>query len=145
MSTLKRRVRLPRHWESHNQSTGTLIVVDEKNQPVFQSVCIERGDRNNAKGVSNVIPGIYPLVLEYSPKFNRMLWEIKNVPNRDECKIHSANFWKQLNGCIAPGLKLKDMDNDGFYDVTNSADTLTEFHKALEGLTETTIEIIDPC
>lgn len=139
-----KKVKLQRFWESHNQSTGVLYVIDENRQPIFMAICIERGDRNNERNVSNVPPGIYPLVLEASPRFKMDLWELKDVPNRAECKIHASNYWDQLNGCIAPGEKLKDLDKDGFYDVTNSRNTVAEFHKILEGLTETTIEIIDP-
>lgn len=139
-----KRVILQRFWESHNQSTGALVVIDENCQPIFLNPCIERGDRNNKRNVSNVPPGTYKLVLEYSPKFKRMLWELKDVPGRSECKVHPSNYWDQLNGCIAPGERLTDLDNDGFYDVTSSANTTSAFHKALEGLTETTIEIRDP-
>lgn len=139
-----KKVILQRLWQDRNQSTGVLSVVDRKGQPVFACLCIERGDRNNQRNVSNVPAGIYPLELEYSPRFDQQLFELKNVPNRSECKIHASNFWKQLNGCIAPGLKLKDLNKDGYYDVTNSKDALKAFHSALKGVKKTTIQIIDP-
>lgn len=107
------------------------------------SIAIERGDRNNQRMVSRVPADIYPLVMEESEKFGRKLWELKEVPGRSECKIHSANYWHELNGCIAPGKSLKDMDWDGYYDLTNSGPTLNEFHRALKGIEKTTIEIID--
>ena len=139
-----KRVRLQRLWEDRNQSTGVLTVIDRNGQPIYASLCIERGDRNNQRNVSNVPPGIYPLVLERSPRFNKDLYELKDVPNRSECKIHASNYWKQLNGCIAPGIKLKDLNRDGYYDVTDSRNALESFHRALRGIKKTTIEIIDP-
>ena len=139
-----KKVKLQRLWENRNQSTGVLSVIDEKGQPIFASLCIEGGGRNNKQSGSNVPSGIYPLVLEYSPKFNMDLYELKDVPNRAECKIHASNYWHQLNGCIAPGLKLKDLNADGYYDVTNSGNTVKSFHSAMKGITKTTIEIIDP-
>jgi hypothetical protein len=139
-----KKVILQRLWKDHNQSTGVLMVVDNTGQPIFASLCIERGDRDNQRNVSNVPAGTYPLILEYSPRFNQNLYELKNVPNRSECKIHSSNHWHQLNGCIAPGLKLKDIDRDGYYDVTNSKNTMKSFHSALKGINSTTIQIIDP-
>lgn len=138
-----KKVFLQRHWSDKNQSTGTLLVTDKNGQPVFGSLCIERGDRNNQRNVSNVPAGTYPLVFEYSPRFGRMLWELKGVPNRSECKIHPANRFDQLNGCIALGLKLKDIDKDGYSDVTSSRSTVAAFHQAMKGFTETTITIID--
>jgi hypothetical protein len=139
-----KKVKLQRLWEDKNQSTGVLFVIDETGQPIFASLCIERGDRNNQQSVSNVPPGIYPLVLERSPRFNIDLYELKDVPNRSECKIHASNYWNQLNGCIAPGVKLKDMNADGYYDVTESRNTVNSFHTAMKGVNKTTIQIIDP-
>lgn len=140
---MDKRVILPRYWNDKNQSTGGLLVIDNNGQPIFGSLCLERGDRDNKKNVSRIPAGTYPLVLEYSPKFDMELWEIKQVPNRSECKIHPASFWKNLEGCIAPGINLKDINKDGYYDVTSSVRTTKLFHKALEGLRETTITIID--
>ena len=137
------KVKLIRLWSDENQSTGILIVLNELGQPVYASPCIERGDRNNERNVSRVPAGTYPLVYEYSPKFERKLWELKKVPGRSECKVHPSNYWDQLNGCIAPGLSLADMNKDGYYDVTSSVTATGRFHKALQGMKETTIEIID--
>ena len=142
-------VALYRHWEDWNQSTGSLVVIDVENncQPVFLSACIERGDRNNEKNVSNVLPGIYDLVYEWSPKFEMMLWELYGTEGRSEAKIHAANRWDQLNGCIAPGSALGKVNNDGYYDVLSSKATLERFHKALkpmEAIGRTKITIVDP-
>jgi len=136
-------VKLFRFWGDKNQTTGTLLVCDPKGQPCFMRPCIERGDRNNERNESRVPAGVYPLVLEYSPRFKKELWEIKDVPNRSECKIHPSNFWDQLNGCIAPGAKLLDIDKDGYYDVTQSQGSVRAFEAALKGYSEVTIEIID--
>ena len=72
-------------------------------------------------------------MLEYSNRFKKKLWEIKGVSNRSECKFHSANYWFQLNGCIALGLSLKDINNDCYNDVTSSKKALKSFHSALKG------------
>lgn len=137
--------RLIRHWSDFNQTTGTLLIVDmdQNCQPIFGSLCIERGARNNQQMVSNIPAGTYPIVWEWSPAFKRMLWEIKDVPGRSECKIHPSNYWKQLNGCIAPGIKLKDMDSDGYYDVTSSGPTIDAMHRVMKGITKTFITIVD--
>jgi hypothetical protein len=118
-------------------------VFDEVGRPVFSSACIERGWRDNKKGESCVIAGIYPLIFEYSPKFNTNLWELKDTPGRSECKIHVANSWHQLEGCICPGIKLKDIDNDGYIDVTDSRGTLELLHRVLKDQQNVKIEIID--
>ena len=141
---MDKRVILQRVWMDENQSTGSLIVLDKFRQPIYISPCIERGDRNNEKNVSNVPTGTYPLVWENSPKFG-MVWELKDVPNRSECKIHSANMWDEINGCIAPGTYLGELNADGYYDTMSSGDALKRFHLALTDVQEqgTTITIFN--
>lgn len=144
MKKPKYRFVLQRYKEGFNQTTGVLLILDSNGWPVFSAPCIERGDRNNQKRVSNVLPGIYPIRYEYSPAFDRFCWELYGTDNRTECKIHPANFWDQLNGCIAPGGYLKDLNKDGYQDVARSVSTVNMIDKIMAGMTETTIEIIDP-
>ncbi len=141
---MSKRVVLQRVWMDENQSTGSLIVLDKFRQPIYISPCIERGDRNNERNVSNVPTGTYPLVWENSPKFG-MVWELKDVPNRSECKIHVANMWDEINGCIAPGTYLGELNADGYYDTLASGDALKRFHLALADVQEqgTTITIFN--
>ena len=124
-----------RYEFERTQTLGECVIKDDW-EVVFEAKSLERADDNNKPSVSCIPTGTYKCVLEYSPRFKTMLWEIKGVPNRSECKFHSANYWHQLNGCIALGEKLTDIDGDGYRDVTNSKNTMKEFHKVLDGLTE---------
>jgi len=122
-----------RDWQDTNQTLGKCTVYDTDKKPLFSSLSLERGWRNNERMVSCIPVGEYECVLEWSNRFKQDLWEIKEVPGRSECKFHSANYWFQLNGCIALGQKLKDINNDGYNDVTNSRNTMRQFHNALKG------------
>lgn len=135
---------LQRYKEDYKQTTGTLTVIDENGWPLYAAPCIERGDRDNERMVSNVPPGTYDMVLEYSPKFNTDLWELKGVPGRSECKIHASNYWKQLNGCIAPGMYLTDLNRDGYQDVAQSRVSLDRFHRIMGMEWRSKIIIKDP-
>jgi len=55
---------------------------------------------------------------------------------------HAANYWHQLNGCIALGRRPADINNDGYMDVTSSKSTMKDFHKALKGYTKAILIII---
>ena len=101
--------------------------------PIMSCFSLERGWLDNQSNISCVPEGVYEIVWEYSPRFQTMLWELKGVPNRSECKFHSANHWHQLNGCIALGRSITDFDNDGYVDLTSSKSTMKAFHKALHG------------
>ena len=100
---------------------------------IFKSVSLERGWVNNKNRISCIPEGDYPLGLEWSPRFERYLWEIYEVPNRAECKFHAANYWHQLNGCIALGRSESYIDGDNVLDVAFSVDTMKKFHRALKG------------
>lgn len=136
-------VRIVRDWQDYNQTLGKCTVYNEIGKPIFSAISLERGWRNNQSNVSCVPLGTYPILLEWSPRFQQDLWELKNVPNRSECKFHASNYWFQLNGCIALGLKLKDINRDGYDDVTNSRNTMKAFHRALKGETRAELIITD--
>ena len=124
------KIKITRHKQDTTQTLGICSVIIG-NIPLFSSICLERGWRNNEQNVSCIPLGEYEVVLEYSPKFETMLWEIKGVIDRSECKFHTANYWHDLNGCIALGSEVGDINSDGYNDVLHSGDTMKSFHKAL--------------
>ncbi len=122
---------------------GMIFVKDEDGMLTYLAKTLERGWQDNQKRISCVPVGIYNLKLEFSDKFGRDLWELYGVPNRSECKFHSANYWRQLNGCIALGNKHKDIDGDGDVDVTSSRVAMKLLHTALQGQRFSQVEIRD--
>jgi len=129
------KIELFRYEYEENQTLGECFIT-ENYKDLFSSKSLERADNDNQRMISCIPAGEYLCVLEYSNRFDTELWEIKGVPNRSECKFHSANFWHEINGCIALGDSYADINNDGFRDVLNSGNTMKEFHKILEGLKE---------
>jgi alpha-glucuronidase len=83
-------------------------------------------------GARALAPQSYLLKWEYSPKFKEHLWELYQVPDRQECKFHTANYVYQLEGCLAPGQGIVDINADGVADVTSSRDTLDAFNRILD-------------
>lgn len=124
-------------------SLGSCLVYDNNKKRVFKSVSLERGWLNNQNNISCIPEGVYDLVLEYSPRFRKDLWEIKGVPGRSECKFHAANYWWQLNGCIALGKYEAELDNDPVMDITSSRVTMDRFHKALDGQKRAVLKIFN--
>lgn len=129
---MKPKITIDRTIISNKQCTG-YCEVEINDEIVFNSYCIERGWNDNKKMISCIPFGVYEVVLEYSHRFKKELWEIKGVPNRSECKFHSANFAYELNGCIALGNKLLDINGDDELDVTSSVYTMNKFHDCLKG------------
>lgn len=49
--------------------------------------------------------GIYPVTLKFSPNNNRVVPWLEDVPDRECIEVHPANWPRELEGCIAPGLE----------------------------------------
>jgi len=110
---------------------GRCTVFDGNNAPVFASLSLERGWLNNEKMISSIPTGIFECKYEYSPKFDKSLWEIYGVEGRTECKFHPANFVSQLNGCISLGDRLQDINGDKIFDLKNSKNAIKSFNNCL--------------
>lgn len=121
-------------YKEDEYGTKSLFLLPEFNANFH---AIEKKWLNNQNRISCIPPNIYTAVFEYSAKFKMKLWELKDVPNRAEVKIHIANKETQLEGCIAPGLKANKTG------VSDSTKALTQIHKFLEGREKIKIKIID--
>lgn len=125
------------------QCLGNILVFNKHHNLVYNKHVLERGWRNNQRNISCIPAGTYTIKLEWSPKFQRDLWEIYGVQNRSECKIHAANFWPELNGCLAPGESRFNIGRDAEQDMINSGNALEEFHEAMGSDKEARIIIIN--
>jgi len=136
-------IRLHRKNGNKDQTLGFCNVVDEYFSPIFSSISLERGKRNNQPNISCVKAGTYIVKREWSEKFQKELWEIKEVPGRSECKFHVVNFFRDLNGCVGLGTSPADIDNDGNIDITKSKLTMDEFHRVMAPYKEAVLIITE--
>lgn len=74
-------------------------------------VTLERHWEDNHHGVSAIPAGIYAVGITYSQKFDRPMLEILNVPDRAGIRIHNANYYQQLLGCIAVARRRLDPEH----------------------------------
>ena len=84
--------------------------------------------------------GAYPLIWDYSPKFQRDLWELNEVPGRSECKFHKGNTMKDTEGCLIVGTNLGYMD--GLRAVLYSGTALNNLHVLLPANEQHELEIV---
>lgn len=97
-----------------------ILTVTEGDNVIFVCLTIE----NKAKSFP---VGKYPLKLEYSPRFKTDLWELYGIQGRGEIKVHVANFWNQLDGCIGVGRISQDLNQDAILDLSQSRIALEDF------------------
>ena len=91
------KIEIHRQEYLEKQTLGYLYVLDSNDNILYSCNTLELPWKDNKKNVSCVPVGEYKCVLEYSDRFKKDLWELKEVPNRSECKFHSANYFRQLN------------------------------------------------
>lgn len=121
------------------QAKVTLGQLSFKGKPLCRT--IELPWLLNKARVSAIPVGTYKMVWTYSPAFKRNTWRLVDVPARDGILIHSANFTRELKGCIAPCLSHSDLDKDGTMDGASSAKALELVEAALRPYQEKGCEI----
>ena len=96
----------------------------------FSGTTIELEYNDNKKRISCIPSGTYIVVKRTSAKYGEH-FHITDVPNRDFILIHSANYSRQLLGCIGVGDAHIDLDKDGLKDITNSKNTLKKLYSII--------------
>lgn len=106
-------------WAHSPTSTMGIIRFDGE---VFWT--LERPWLDNQPFISCIPQGTYDLKWRQSPKFG-WTWSLEDVPDRTYILIHSANWSRQLHGCIALGMEL--MGNE--FAVGNSRKAVDRFEE----------------
>jgi hypothetical protein len=101
----------------------------------FECKTLELADMNNKPRISCIPADTYIVKWTKSSLFSSVAgkdvftYEVQKVPKRGGIRMHSANFFKQLLGCIALGSSLKDINLDSELDLIHSGDTMRSFEK----------------
>ena len=132
------KVKLIRFFGNDKQMLGLWTITDGS-QLLFNAKTLELGWKNNEPQVSCIPAGTYPCKWTRSNRLSELkgedffTYEILNVPNRAGIRIHSANYYHQLRGCISMGSMLKDLNADMELDVVHSGDTVKQFDSVMGG------------
>ena len=112
-------------WQRDDCTLGVLTYGD------FRCFTLELPWKNNEKNISCIPRAEAYQGRKHESPSNGDCIAIDNVLNRTYIQIHSANFARQLRGCIAVGDSIKFLDGDSLPDVTNSGATLKRLLKVL--------------
>lgn len=107
------------------QTLGNLIYDN------FRCKTLERPWKNNRFNISCIPKGTYKCKYTFSPKFLKYTYELQNTSPRSGIRIHSGNYFFDINGCILMGDAYSDINKDGKVDVINSRKTIAEFEQLI--------------
>lgn len=93
----------------------------------FNCKTIERPWKNNQHNISCIPKGTYHCTYTFSLTHLGWTYQVNNVPNRSGIRIHSANYYTDLEGCIGLGSGYEDINKDGQLDAINSKLTVNNF------------------
>ncbi len=81
----------------------------------FQCYTLEDKDRKLEKypdakvyGETCIPRGTYPVVINFSPKYQKEMPHIQDVPGFKGIRIHPGNYHEDTEGCILPGVRRLD-------------------------------------
>lgn len=108
----------------------------------------ELPDRKNIAGISSIPAGTYLCKWQFSPKFQRNVYHLQDVPGRTYVEIHPANlfgdkakgFKCELNGCIAIGTDRGTIDGQAA--IVSSRKAVAELEALMKG-EDFELQIID--
>ena len=129
---------------SNEHKTLSECTLLEHGIPIMEFKGIELPWLNNKRNVSCIPENLYRAVAVRRASFPHKyaIW-ILDVPQRSQIMIHTANYARQLLGCLAPGRGFKDIDNDGIIDVYSSQDVMDELERRIALGTEFEVHFID--
>lgn len=108
------------------------ILTANNNNAQFKCYTLELPWKNNETNVSCIPLGTYDVSYTFSSGILGWTYEIKNVTARTGIRIHSANYFSQLKGCIALGKDLVDINADKELDITSSKATIASFEAFMQ-------------
>jgi len=121
---------LTRIGHGETQTLGELDIFSDDDNLIFTCKTLELEEDINAVRDDCIPKGTYKVVRRFSEKYKNH-FHILDVPNRSYILIHSANYSRQLLGCIAVGHAHIDIDGDGLKDVTSSKATMQRLNEIL--------------
>lgn len=108
------------------QTPGKLLYIPGGEREVKSWFSLEAAWSNNIGGCYP--EGLYVVKREKSDKFGIDLWELVNVPDREECKFHWGNYFRNYDGCTGIGYTRGDLNKDGYMDITGTKDAIIELN-----------------
>jgi len=124
-----KQVKLIRAQGDEVQTLGVLVT--RRDNELWTCKTLELPWKNNAPNISCIPTGTYLCRWTLSCRLRKWTYEVMGVPKRAGIRIHPANLFHQLHGCIALGDAHKDINADGHLDLIHSGLTVEAFNNLM--------------
>ena len=124
------RLEVSRFPSSEIQTLSIFHVIGNDGCSILNGVMLELSDKNNQRRVSRINEGEYTCIKRYSEKYGNH-FHVLDVEGRDYILIHHGNFYTNTAGCLIVGMQFKDINGDGYDDVTKSKYTMRRLNEIL--------------
>jgi len=102
---------LDRDVRTTSSTTGKLyvdgqfhsFVLEDEDRGLKESMSLAEIAERKIHGKTCIPEGRYPVIINQSPRFKRLLPRLLNVPGYDGVLIHPGNTEVDTEGCILPG------------------------------------------
>lgn len=127
------KLQLIRKWKTDKSTIGELFV--DGKFFCFTLEDVERPAGVKVYGQTAIPKGTYKLVVDFSPKFQRRVPHVLDVPGFEGIRIHKGNTDHDTEGCILVGMnREKDM-------ITQSTSAYEKLFRLLDGAADVTLEV----
>ena len=123
-------VKITREIGNSKETLGTLTA--RNGQSTFTCKTLELPWLNNARNISCIPKGTYQVKQEWWWSKAKSTYLLQNVTGRGGIRLHSGNFFSDIQGCILLGNSFVDINADGVLDVVNSRVTITAFENFMQ-------------
>lgn len=79
------------------------FIIEDTDRGLTDFMTLEEINSIKIHGKTAIPTGRYKIVLTYSPRFKKILPELKNVKGFAGIRIHVGNYPKDTEGCLLPG------------------------------------------
>lgn len=118
---------IERIQDNGKQTKGRLLLYNQAGYLLFTCDTLELSWKDNKQQISCIPTGTYKVVTTYSNKYKKEMYEILAVPKRAGVRIHSGNYYTDIQGCVLVGKGFADINEDGIEDILSSKKTLEKF------------------
>lgn len=121
---------ITRYKSNVKETLGELVATNGK--ATFTCKTLELPDFGNTPNISCIPKGKYFVTKVFWKKRLRWAYLLQNVKDRQGIFIHEGNYYYNYLGCIGLGQTTRDLNGDGFLDITDTVKTVKLFEQFME-------------